>query len=105
MLPWYNRWDLRFLQDFYMDLGKNKTRHTFQFSADILNVANMLSKNWGIQKSRVTNNPLVYRSIDGNNVPTYRWQNIGGELVTEPYQDLISPHSTWSMQLGLRYIF
>lgn len=105
MLPWYNQWDLRFLQDFYMELGKNKTRHTFQFSADILNVANMLSKNWGIQKSRVTNNPLVYRSIDGNNVPTYRWQNIGGELVTEPYQDLISPSSTWSMQLGLRYIF
>ncbi len=105
LLPWYNRWDLRFLQDFYIETGKNKTRHTLQFSVDILNVANFLNKDWGVQKIRRTNNPLVYRSIDGDNAPLYRWQAIGGELVTDPYQDLISPASTWSLQLGLRYIF
>jgi len=106
LLPWYNRWDFRFLQDIYLETGKNNTRHTLQFSVDILNVGNMISKNWGIQKVRVTNNPLVYRSIDGTtSEPLYRWQNISGDLVTQPYEDLVSPSSTWSMQLGLRYIF
>ncbi|MDZ7604544.1 MAG: hypothetical protein U5K79_02930 [Cyclobacteriaceae bacterium] len=106
LLPWYNNWDFRFLQDFYIETGKNNTRHTLQFSVDILNVGNMINKDWGIQKMRVTNNPLVYRSIDAtSNEPLYRWQNISGDLVTEPYQDMISPSSTWSMQLGLRYIF
>ncbi len=104
-VPWYNRWDLRFLQDFYIETGKNNTRHTLQFSIDILNVANFLNKDWGIQKIRKTNNPLQFRSIDGNNAPLYRYQQIGGELVTDPYQDLISPASTWSLQMGLRYIF
>jgi hypothetical protein len=104
-VPWYNRWDLRFLQDFYIETGKNNTRHTLQFSIDILNVANFLNKDWGIQKITKTNNPLQFRSIDGNNAPLYRYQQIGGQLVTDPYQDLISPASTWSLQMGLRYIF
>jgi outer membrane receptor protein involved in Fe transport len=105
LLPWYNRWDLRFLQDIFIETGKNNMRHTLQLSVDILNVANFVNKNWGIQQIRRTNNPLVYRSVDGNNAPLYRYQQIGGELVTEPFQDLISPASTWSMQIGLRYIF
>jgi hypothetical protein len=108
LLPWYNRLDIRFLQDFFLFTGKNNTKHTLQFSVDILNFSNMISKNWGVQEVNVTNNPLVFRSISnvsGEDRPLYRLQNINGELVTKPFQDLISTNSTWSLQLGLRYNF
>ncbi len=105
--PWYNRLDLRFLQDFFMETGKNKTKHTLQFSVDILNFSNLLNKNWGIQQITRTTNPLVFRSINNTteNKPLYRWQNIDGDLVTDPQLDAINTSSTWSMQLGLRYSF
>jgi hypothetical protein len=105
--PWYNRVDLRFLQDFFLTTGKNQTKHTLQFSVDIFNFGNMLNKDWGVQEIITTNNPLTFRSINNTteNRPLYRWQQINGELVTNPFQDLVSPTSTWSMQIGLRYSF
>jgi len=105
LLPWIGTLDLRFLEELYIVTGKSETKHTLQFSVDILNFGNMLNKNWGVRQSTVTTNPLSYRSIDGSNAPTYRWQNRNGELVTEPLQNVNSTTSTWSMQLGLRYIF
>jgi hypothetical protein len=105
MLPWYNRLDMRFLQDFYIVTGKNKTKHTLQFSADVLNLPNLINKNWGIEKRFVTANPLTFKKFDGENRPVYNFQNRGGELVTEPFEDVITTSSTWRLQLGLRYSF
>lgn len=102
--PWYNRLDLRFLQDFYLIAGKNRTKHTLQLSVDIFNFGNMLNKNWGVQDVTVTTNPLQLQSITAD-APLYRLQHINGELVTKPFQQNISTASTWSMQVGVRYIF
>jgi hypothetical protein len=105
--PWLNRLDLRFLQDFFIETSGGR-RHTLQLSADIFNFGNMINKDWGITQITVTNNPMQFRSISaatGEDRPVYRWQNINGELVTKPFQDLVSPTSTWSMQVGVRYIF
>jgi hypothetical protein len=105
--PWLGRVDFRFLQDFFINTGKNNTKHTLQLSVDILNFGNMLNKDWGVAQITTTNNPLVFQSINNTteNKPLYRLQNIGGELVTKPFQDLASVASTWSMQIGLRYSF
>lgn len=105
LLPWYNRVDFRFLQDFFIESGRNNTRHTLQFSADILNLPNLLNSNWGILQRTITNAPLQYQSLNPAGEPVYQWQQISGDLVTEPFQDVINTTSTWSMQLGLRYIF
>jgi outer membrane receptor protein involved in Fe transport len=105
LMPWYNRLDARFLQDFFITTGKNNTKHTLQFSADVLNVPNMINKNWGIQQRIITSNPLGFRSINADGEPVYRFQQIGGNLVTEPFENLNTLSSTWSMQLGLRYSF
>lgn len=105
MTPWFNRLDVRFLQDFFVETGAKDTRHTLQFSADVLNFTNLLNKNWGIRDRYITNQPLVYRSINGENEPVYRLQNINGNLVTNPFEQNISTTSTWSLQLGLRYSF
>lgn len=105
--PWLGKMDLRFLQEFFIMQGKDGRKHTLQFSVDIFNFGNMINSDWGIQQITVTNNPLTFRSINNTteNKPLYRWQNINGELVTKPFQDVLSTSSTWSMQLGLRYIF
>jgi hypothetical protein len=105
--PWLGRLDLRFLEELFITTGKQETRHTLQLSVDIFNFGNMLNKNWGIQQNTITTNPLSFRSINNTteNKPLYRWQSIGDELVTQPFQDVISTSSTWSMQIGLRYIF
>jgi len=105
LTPWYNRFDVRLLQDFYVETGKNNTKHTLQFTADVLNVSNLLNKNWGIQQRYITNNPLQFQKIDGESKPVYRLQHNNGNLVTDHIQDNISTSSTWSMQLGLRYSF
>ncbi|MHA6247029.1 TonB-dependent receptor [Pontibacter sp. CAU 1760] len=105
LLPWYNRMDARFLQDFYITTGKNNTKHTLQFSADVLNVPNMINKDWGIEKRFVTANPLTFKKFNADNEPVYNFQNRSGELVTEPFEDVITTSSTWRLQLGLRYSF
>ncbi|WP_374163461.1 TonB-dependent receptor domain-containing protein [Arcticibacter sp. MXS-1] len=102
--PWYNRVDMRFLQDFVLERGGVK--HNLQFSVDVLNVPNLLNKNWGVLQSYTINNPLVYKGIDATtNKPIYTMQVLSNKLVTEPYQYNYSLSSTWSMQLGVKYIF
>ncbi|RAJ81779.1 carboxypeptidase family protein [Chitinophaga dinghuensis] len=104
VLPWYNRLDARFLQDFYLTT-KGGTRHTLQFSVDMLNLPNLLSKNWGVRQQTTLNNPLVSKGVNANGTVNYQMANIGGTLVNNAYQDNISNLSTWGMQLGLRYSF
>ncbi len=101
--PWYNRIDMRFLQDFFITVGS--TKHSLQFSADVINLPNLLDKDWGAKNLFTINNPLSYRSVNAAGVPVYQLAEFNGKLVTTPFQKNISNTSTWGMQLGLRYIF
>ncbi|WP_316837081.1 TonB-dependent receptor [Pedobacter nutrimenti] len=102
-LPWYNRVDANILQDFY--INANGKKHTLQLSAVVLNLPNLLSKYWGIQKTLVTNSPLTYGSIDANGVPTYTLRQFNGQLVTQPFQNVATASTTWSLLIGAKYIF
>ncbi|HXH98659.1 MAG TPA: carboxypeptidase regulatory-like domain-containing protein [Sphingobacteriaceae bacterium] len=102
-LPWYNEIDFRLLQDIFVN--QKTIKHNLQLSVDILNLPNMLSKDWGTRNRTITTNPLVFRSINAANQPVYRLQNNSGILVTDPIQDNLSTSSTWRMQIGLRYKF
>jgi hypothetical protein len=102
-MPWYNRLDMRFLQDFFITAGQ--TKHNLQFSVDIINLPNLIDKNAGAKDLFTINNPLTYKSINANKQPVYNLAEFNGKLVTTPFQKNISNVSTWGMQLGLRYIF
>lgn len=105
LLPWFNRVDVRLLQDIFFTTGKNG-KQTLQFSADVINAANLINKNWGTYQRTILNNPLSSQGVSATtNRPTYRLANSSGELVTNAFQDVITPTSTYSVQLGLRYIF
>lgn len=106
-LPWYNQINLQFQQDLFHTIGKN--RHTLRFTVDILNLPNLINNEWGIRKQTTMNNPLVFNNVNAAGIPTYfmATTTVNGkpELLTQPFQDVRSTASTWSMQFGLRYIF
>ncbi|MEY3350497.1 MAG: hypothetical protein RIQ50_608 [Bacteroidota bacterium] len=102
-LPWYDRVDVKILQDVFTNIGKR--RNTIQVSLDILNFTNLLNKEWGVVKATTIRNPLVFAGYNSAGQPTYRMSQIGGQLVTSPYTTVQSFASTWGLQFGVRYIF
>jgi hypothetical protein len=103
--PWNTQLDFRFSQDFNIKQG-GKTKHTITLTYDIINLTNLLNKNWGVQyfspntfnsmasvglKSAKAGSPTAY--------PVYTWADPG-----KPYSvDFFN--SRFQMQLGLRYSF
>ncbi len=102
--PWIHTINLNFQQDIFTNIGKRK--NTIRLQADVLNFANMLNKNWGHRfiNTLSGNNPLQYVSTT-NGVPAYRMTLVSGQLPRTPFQLNRSLASTWSAQIGIRYIF
>lgn len=103
LVPWNSRVDFRFLQDIFTDIGK--TKNTLQFSFDCYNFLNLMSKNWGIRQQTTLINPLQVTGIDAQGIPSFRMNTFQGGPVTTPFQDQVSTATTYSFQLGVRYIF
>lgn len=102
-MPWYSDLSARVMQDFFMNI--NGRRHTLQVTADILNLPNMLNRNWGTRLQTTTTTPISSTGVDANGNPTYQMQNFNGVLYTKPYQSVLTTSSTWAAQVGVRYIF
>jgi hypothetical protein len=107
-MPWRSQLDLKFLQDVFVNLGKN--RNTLQFSLDVFNFGNLINSSWG--KIKTVNSPAILvptnvsSLIPGSSVrPTFQLQTDRGSLVTETFRDNVSIVSTYYMQFGLRYLF
>lgn len=101
--PWNTQADFRFSQDFNFNAGKKV--HTLTLTYDIVNVTNLLNKDWGISyfsPNTFNSSASVGLTPTGkvvNNYPTYTYSNPG-----TPYsKDFFA--SRHQMQLGLRYSF
>lgn len=108
VLPWRNQYDLKVMQEFFVKVGGK--RNTIQVSLDVLNVANLINKKWGIADYYNQNNILTPTNassvVAGGTVkPTFRLNPYGTEMLKKTYSDNLSYSSTYSMQLGIRYIF
>jgi hypothetical protein len=112
--PFYSRFDLKLLQDMYVNIGKR--RHTLQLSLDMLNVGNFLNHSWGVQKrlavGAANSSPILSVSAAGDETkqPVYQLPIVTDSkgkisLPTTTFVDNVNTLSTWSMQLGVRYIF
>jgi outer membrane receptor protein involved in Fe transport len=103
-LPWVDRLDMKFAQDLFTNLGKQ--RQTIQFTADIYNVLNLINNDWGIRKITTlpSNNPLTLVSVT-NGIPQFRLNTFNNAPVTRTFQNNVSTATTWAVQLGVRYIF
>ncbi len=115
VFPWLTRFDLSFMQEVYIKVGKNEKRNALQFRLDILNIGNLLNNEWGVgnqataSSSAFTANPLSVASIAADGTPSYRLatQVISGstELLRDPFVKSINVDNAWQAQIGIRYIF
>ncbi|MFC6997433.1 TonB-dependent receptor [Rufibacter roseus] len=105
--PFTHQFDLKIIQDLFVNVGGK--RNTLQLSLDVLNVGNLINKNWG-ERSGFTgsywdNNfqVLDLARFEGN-TPVYKFSLRDG---AQPYNISDEPigGSRWTGQVGLRYIF
>ena len=115
--PWFKRMDLNVTQDFFITSNKGRDRHTLRLSVDIVNVGNLLNKNWGTYQipSAGTGNGVLnvgiikFDKMDiDKTTPIYSFPY---HIVSSqtPYTNSFKPDvsilSRWQMQIGIRYIF
>jgi hypothetical protein len=108
VLPWRNQFDLKVMQEFFVNVGGK--RNTIQVSLDILNAGNLLNSKWGKADFFNQNNILVQANnssvVAGGAVkPTWKLNPLNGGMIKDTYRDNLGYGSTYSMQLGIRYIF
>ena len=98
--PWENRFDLHISQDFfYMKERGGKVELVF----DILNVANLLNKDWGTTYGSVYNiNKLQVQSVDDGSAPNTKVASFQYFDNTPHVSDVAS---RWHAQIGLRVTF
>ena len=99
---------------FHSDLGVTQElfavgggkRNTLSLRFDILNLDNLINKNWGAGQRLVSNQPLIPQGADANGALLYRLRNIGTDLLpASTYQNTVGISDVWRMQLGVRYTF
>ncbi len=101
-LPMVYRADMSISQD----VGRNiagRPNH-LQIRLDILNVTNLLDKDWGVGQGFVTTTPLTSAGVDAFGAPTYRLAALGTQLITKSFQKVVNTADVWRMQLGVRYM-
>lgn len=112
VFPFYKRLDVNVTQDFSIKSGKNK--HTLRVSFDVINIGNLLNKNWGVAKTLSSSAFLKYEGLvtdatDANlGKPRYSflYQDAANQIpFVNSFQDNTSIFSRWQGQLGIRYLF
>lgn len=101
--------DLRFLQDFYLEMGNGK-RNTLQLSVDIFNFTNLLNPDWGKRYFGSSFELYEFEGFEADGTtPRFSFQPFNEETPDEPYYGNLDDRgivsSRWQMQLGVRYIF
>lgn len=107
--PWLTRFDFSLIQEFYVLVGAKKTKNTLQLRADVLNVGNLISQNWGVGTQSTSMQPLSVASVGVDGTPVYRFGTTTVDGVRVPLQQSFVPQATvgnvWQAQIGIRYIF
>ncbi len=98
--PFEHLIDLRLTQDFYLMVAGKK--NTLQVTFDILNVANLLNKDWGRVYSAGFNYQLIrYTGVNSTTgLPRFTFNP-----TTKDAWYISDFSSRWRAQLGIRYIF
>lgn len=108
LIPMLWRADFSFTQEFFINAGGK--RNTLQFRADILNVTNLVNKDWGLSNFFINNRLLVSKGVNAQGVPTYTFITTGSGTSTKLLDSTYTKGAsfgvdTYSIQLGLRYTF
>ncbi len=102
-LPMVYRADLSITQDLFTNVSGK--RNGLQFRVDLLNVGNLINKNWGVGQRLVTTQPLIARGADAEGKARYRLRNIGTSLISKTYEPTATEYDVFRIQFSLRYSF
>ncbi len=114
-LPIVRQADVSIMQDIFRNVGGK--RHSLQFRADILNVANLLNKNWGTgvrfyaSGSTTVSQPLLIATaaqggpVSASGAPQYTLRVINGALVNKTFEPTASIGDVYRVQFALKYNF
>lgn len=106
-LPFFKKLDLNITQDISVKTGKE--RHTLKLSLDILNVGNLINRDWGLVKIPTKTNFLTYEGLaaDGK-TPSFSFPYLDATNqipLVNSFTPSTSISSRWQMQFGIRYLF
>ncbi|ULQ53503.1 TonB-dependent receptor [Flavihumibacter fluvii] len=103
-LPMVTRFDLSALLEVFKKIGQQ--RHTIQFRADIFNIGNMMSSEWGVGYVLNNTSPLAARGYNPDTgVPLFRMNTVNNSLNYTTTRKGTGLIDVWQAQLGVRYIF
>jgi hypothetical protein len=113
ILPYFSRFDFHAAQDFFINCGKSK--NTLEISVDIINVGNLINRNWGLYSDSFNGfnsgatAVLKYQGIDpATGHATYSFPYLDKTNlipVTKSFIYDTSQISRYQAQVGIRYIF
>jgi len=101
-MPWENHFDLHVAQDFFV-----YKQHKLSVAVDILNVGNLLSKEWGRSYGVANQNIALFTVVSQSTTPTFtfdktRLNTVDGNVRPYFINDFTS---RWRGQLSVRYSF
>ncbi len=108
VLPWFKQMNVNITQDIYIG-GNGSNKHTLRLSADIVNIGNLLNKNWGLIKIPASTNFLKYEGLgaDGKTPSfSFSYADAANQVpYVNSFNNSTSIVSRWQMQFGIRYLF
>jgi hypothetical protein len=107
-LPRVTRADLSLTQELFTDISR--ARNTIRVRADVVNVGNLLNKNWGTSQRFVAGvtggaAPLTNPGVNAQNEATYRLRVVGGELLSNTFENTLTRADVWELQFRVEYSF
>jgi hypothetical protein len=102
-MPMVYRADMSITQEVFANfLG---SRNCLSIRADILNVTNLLNKNWGIGQKLVTAQPLVPQTTGADGKVIYQLARVNGALIDHTFEKTAGVDDVFKVQFGIRYTF
>lgn len=112
-LPRVTRADLSVQQELFGNV--RGARNSIRVRADVVNVGNMLNKNWGVSQQipsgAAVNQGIGYAPLlstqfnAATGTYTYQMRVLGSELLSETWQKTLTRADVWELQLRLEYGF
>ena len=104
--PFVHRFDFRWAHDFDLKIGN--TMHKLQLSADFMNIGNLFSSRWGVEKDMVGSFSGQFLKVDKveNGVPYFSMRKDSeGNAPTQTWSYNHAYDQCWKLQIGVKYYF
>jgi hypothetical protein len=103
--PMVNRADLSLSQEIFTDIAGK--RNSLQIRADIVNVGNLLNKNWGHGQRILGGNGQILTNpgVDSQGRATYRLKIVNKEFINKTWEPTAGRNDVYEVRLGMSYTF